>query len=231
MNRTVMVVEDEYRVRYLIAGYLKKEGYNVIEAENGKEALDKFKPGKVDLIILDLMMPELDGLAVCSIIRKQSDIYIIMLTAKSQEEDKLFGYNLGADDYITKPFSPKLLMAKVRVYMNRLDDTLIHSNGVIDIAGLTINECSHSVMLNNSILELSPKEFDLLLYLAKNNGILLSRNALLNAVWGYNYNGDLRTVDTHIKRVRQKLGDMAGLISTVRGGGYKFEVENEKRKY
>jgi DNA-binding response OmpR family regulator len=225
MNRTVMVVEDEYRVRHLIVGYLGKEGYNIIEAQNGKEALDKFKPGKVDLIILDLMMPALDGLAVCSAIRKQSKVYIIMLTAKSQEEDKLLGYDIGADDYITKPFSPKLLMAKVKVFMKRLEDSPEGENGVIDLGNLIINVPSHSITLCGNNLELSPKEFDLLIYLSKNQGILLSREKLLNAVWGYDYYGDLRTVDTHIKRVRQKLGSSSEMICTIRGAGYKFEVK------
>lgn len=225
MNKTVMVVEDEFRVRHLIAGYLKKEGYNVIEAENGKEALDKFRPGKVDLIILDLMMPELDGLAVCSAIRNASKVYIIMLTARSQEEDKLLGYDIGTDDYITKPFSPKVLMAKVKVLMKRLDDSSDSDNGIMEFDDLIINIPSHSVTLGGTNLELSPKEFDLLVYLSKNQGILLSRESLLNAVWGYDYDGDLRTVDTHIKRVRQKLGDKSDFISTIRGGGYKFEVK------
>jgi DNA-binding response OmpR family regulator len=225
MNRTVMVVEDDFRVRHLIVGYLKKEGYSIIEAQNGKEALDKFRPGKIDLIILDLMMPELDGLAVCSAIRKQSKLYIIMLTARSQEEDKLLGYDIGADDYITKPFSPKLLMAKVKVLLNRLDDSSEANNGITQFDDLTINVPSHSIVLGDTNLELSPKEFDLLVYLSKNQGILLSRESLLNAVWGYDYDGDLRTVDTHVKRVRQKLGDRSEFISTIRGAGYKFEVK------
>jgi DNA-binding response OmpR family regulator len=224
MNRTVMVVEDEFRVRHLIVGYLKKEGYNVIEAENGKEALDKFRPGKVDLIILDIMMPKLDGIVVCSAIRKVSKVYIIMLTARSQEEDKLLGYDIGADDYITKPFSPKVLTAKVKALMKRLDDSSDADNGIMEFDDLIINIPSHSVMLEGTNLELSPKEFDLLVYLSKNQGILLSRESLLNAVWGYDYDGDLRTVDTHIKRVRQKFGDRSDFISTIRGSGYKFEV-------
>jgi DNA-binding response OmpR family regulator len=225
MNRTVMVVEDEMRMRHIITSYLKKEGYNVIEAVNGKEAIESFRPGKIDLILLDIMMPELDGLAVCSAIRRHSKVYIILLTAKSQEEDKLLGYELGADDYITKPFSARVLMAKVRAYMNRLKDNNNAGKGILDLGDLIINEISHSVSLSGEELELTPKEFDLLTYLAKNQGILLSRDTILNSVWGYTYEGDFRTVDTHIKRVRQKLQQLSGFISTVRGGGYKFEVK------
>jgi DNA-binding response OmpR family regulator len=225
MNRTILVVEDEPRMRHIITSYLKKEGYNVIEAENGKEAIESFKPGKIDLILLDIMMPELDGLAVCSAIRRHSKVYIILLTAKSQEEDKLLGYDLGADDYITKPFSPKVLMAKVRAYMNRLEDSGNPSKGILDLGDLVINEISHSVSLNGEVIELTPKEFDLLTYFSKNQGILLSRDTILNSVWGYNYEGDLRTVDTHIKKIRQKLQHLSGFISTIRGGGYKFEVK------
>ncbi len=225
MSRTILIVEDEYRMRHLIAGYLNKEGFNVIEAVDGIDALEKFKPGKVDLILLDIMMPRLDGLAVCSAIRKQSNVYIILLTAKSQEEDKILGYEIGADDYITKPFSIKVLIAKVKALIKRLDTNTSLNNDIYEIGGLVINELSHSVAVDSESIDLSPKEYDLLLYLVKNQGILLSRDTILNGVWGYDYDGDLRTVDTHIKRLRQKLKGIAYLISTIRSGGYKFEVK------
>lgn len=225
MSRTILIVEDEYRMRHLIAGYLIKEGFNVLEAVDGIDALEKFKPGKVDLVLLDIMMPRLDGLAVCSTIRKQSNVYIILLTAKSQEEDKILGYEIGADDFITKPFSMKVLIAKIKALVKRLDTSIAPNNDIFEMGGLTINELSHSVLLDGESVDLSPKEYDLLLYLVKNQNILLSRNTILNGVWGYDYDGDLRTVDTHIKRLRQKLKGMASLISTVRSGGYKFEVK------
>lgn len=229
MNKTVLIVEDESRLRYLISSYLKKEGINILEAENGVQALNIFKNGKVDLIILDIMMPYMDGYEVCTNIRSNSDVLIVMLTAKSEEEDKLLGYGLGADDYVTKPFSPKVLTAKVKALLKRTEpsDTIPNSSaeGITKIDSLEINELSHNVTLDGEKLDLSPKEYDLLLYLAKNHGIVLSRDTILTNVWGYDFDGDLRTVDTHIKRVRQKLKNKADLITTVRGSGYKLEAE------
>lgn len=223
MEKTVLIVEDESRMRELISDYLKREGLNIIEASDGEEALIKFKNEKIDLIILDIMMPKLDGFSVCRTIRKTSNVYIIILTAKEEEYDKLLGYELGADDYVTKPFSPKVLVAKVKALLKRTEEKSSNIEGVLEIHGISLNELSHSVSVDGEEIELSPKEYDLLLYLMKNQGIVLSRDTLLNKVWGYDYFGDLRTVDTHIKRLRQKLRGRADNISTVRGSGYKLE--------
>lgn len=227
--RTIMIAEDEERMRQLLSDFLKREGLNIIEAENGKTALELFEKHSVDLLILDLMMPLVDGLSVCTGIRKKSDVPIIMLTAKSEEDDKLLGYELGADDYVTKPFNPRVLVAKVKALLKRTEagrqETAGSGDGMIRLGGLVVNELSHDAYINNEKLHLTPKEYDLLLYFAKNKGIAFSRDKLLNEVWGYDYCGDFRTVDTHIKRLRQKLGEKAGMISTVRGNGYKLEEE------
>ncbi|MBC8060913.1 MAG: response regulator transcription factor [Clostridiaceae bacterium] len=229
MDKTVLIVEDEGRMRHLISDYLKREGLKILEAENGIQALEIFKREKIDLIILDIMMPLMDGYEVCTNIRAHSDVLIIMLTAKSEEDDKLLGYGLGADDYQTKPFSPKVLTAKVKALLKRSELGESKSdNGITRIDTLEINELSHNVSLDGDRIDLSPKEYDLLLYLAKNHGIVLSRDKLLTNVWGYDFDGDLRTVDTHVKRVRQKLGNKADIITTVRGSGYKLEAEFEK---
>lgn len=223
-----MIVEDEPRMRQLVANYLKRDGFNIVEAENGLVALEKFKKEQIDLIILDIMMPIIDGIDVCKRIRSHSDVLIIMLTAKSEEDDKLLGYELGADDYVTKPFSPKVLVAKVKALLKRTEASADKDTEIISVDGLEINELSHNVTLDGEKLELSPKEYDLLLYLAKNKGIVFSRDSLLTNVWGYDFYGDLRTVDTHIKRIRQKLNDKADLITTVRGSGYKLEATDER---
>lgn len=224
MAKTVMIVEDEERMRFLLSQYLKKEGYEVLEAENGVKALELYKKQKADLILLDVMMPGLDGFAVCKSLREtSSDTFIIMLTAKSEEYDKLMGYEFGADDYVTKPFSPKVLMAKVNAFLKRTQND--SKEGTYTFSGLTVSEPAHSVTADGVPLEFSPKEFDLLVYLIKNKNIVLSRETILNSVWGYDYFGDLRTVDTHIKRVRQKLGKYGNYVITVRGYGYKFNEE------
>lgn len=223
MDKTVLIAEDEGRMRELISDYLKREGLNIIEASDGEEALEKFNNEHIDLIILDIMMPKLDGFSVCRTIRKTSNVYIIILTAKEEEYDKLLGYELGADDYVTKPFSPKVLVAKAKALLKRTDETTSTIEGVTEIKGVLVNELSHSVTVDGEEIDLSPKEYDLLLYLMKNKGIVLSRDTLLNKVWGFDYFGDLRTVDTHIKRLRQKLQNKSDIISTVRGSGYKLE--------
>jgi DNA-binding response OmpR family regulator len=231
MDKTILIVEDEFRIRDLITDYLKKDGYKVLQASNGIEALEIFDENQVDLILLDVMMPGLDGLSVCKSIRERhSNVLIIMLTARSEEYDKLLGYEFGADDYVTKPFSPKVLCAKINVLLKRLEITE-HNNpaennkeNIFEIDELIINEVSHSVELYGEQVELTPKEFDLLLYLFKNQNMVLSRDVILNSIWGYDYFGDLRTVDTHIKRLRQKLKDKADIIYTIRGSGYKLEV-------
>lgn len=225
MSKTILIVEDEERMRNLLYAYFNKESYLVLSAENGIKALELFKNHNIDLVILDIMMPLMDGFTVCTEIRKSSDVPIIILTAKSEEEDKLLGYELGADDYVTKPFSPRVLVAKGKALLKRVDSNRDGSSEGISYDGLTINEVSHEVSIDGNEVYLSPTEFQLLVYLSKNRGIALTRDTILDAVWGVDYYGDLRTVDTHVKRLREKLGDKASLISTIRGSGYKFEVK------
>lgn len=223
MNKTVLIVEDEIRIRFLVRDYFKKEGFNILEASDGEEGLRIFSENSVDLAILDIMMPKLDGLSVCRNIREVSNTPIILLTAKSQEEDKLLGYELGADDYMTKPFSPKVLLAKAKALLKRTG--VSNDKNILDFNGLTINKLSHEVRINGIEILLSPKEYDLLIYLSSNEGIALSRDKILDNVWGYDYFGDIRTVDTNIKRLREKLIGKSNYIATVRGSGYKFEVK------
>ena len=224
MGKTILLVEDEDRMRKLISDYLKIEDFNVIEATNGNEALLQFSSKKIDLIILDVMMPGLDGFEVCKAIRLNSDVPIIFLTAKGEEEDKLTGFELGADEYVTKPFSPKVLVARSKALLKRIEGTIGKPDNIFDIQGLKVNLLSRQVYVDSNEIGLSPTEYDLLAYLIKNKGIVLSRNALLDNVWGYSYDGDLRTVDTHIKRLREKLLHKSKFICTVRGSGYRFEV-------
>ena len=219
----ILIVDDEKEIRDLIDIYLKGEGYETLKAENGEEALEILEENEVDLIILDIMMPKVDGITVLETIRKVSSVPVILLTAKGQEEDKLFGYEMGADDYMTKPFSPKVLIAKVKALLKRTsEDTFSSLN---DYDGLVINKLSHEVKINGEVINLSPKEFELLCYLSDNEGIALSRDTILDNVWGLDYYGDLRTVDTNIKRLREKLGEKASYIITVRGSGYRFEAK------
>ena len=222
MKKNILIVEDEFRIRFLLRDYFNTEEFNVFEAENGAEALDIFKDNKIDLIILDIMMPVMDGLTTLEKIREVSTLPVILLTAKSQEEDKLQGYDFGADDYVTKPFSPKVLVAKVKALLKRTRNDIDSSTQ--DYGGISINKLSHEVKVNNNILSLSPKEYELLIYLMNNESIALSRDNILDNVWGLDYYGDIRTVDTNIKRLREKLGDKSNYIVTVRGSGYKFEV-------
>ena len=219
MNKTILIADDEQRMRKLIADFLVREGYAVVEAENGREALDQFLSGRVDLAILDVMMPGFDGWTVCREIRKRSPVPIIMLTAKGEESDQLLGFEIGADEYITKPFSPRVLTARVNALFRRAE-----SDRTISCDGLQINTLARFVSADGRRLELSPKEYELLVYLAENRGRAVSREQILNQVWDYDYFGDLRTVDTHINRVRTKLGAKSGLIRTIRGFGYRFEV-------
>ena len=224
MNKTILIIEDEIRIRFLLKDYLLSEGFSVIEAYDGEEGLMAFKNNNVDLILLDIMMPKIDGLTVLENIRTVSDIPIILLTAKSQEEDKLYGYDIGADDYITKPFSPKILVAKVKALLKRTADLNEDQYSTKNYNGLTINKLAHEIKVDNVQLSLSPKEYELLVYLSDNIGIALTRDTILDNVWGIDYYGDLRTVDTNIKRLREKLGEKANYIVTVRGSGYKFDV-------
>ena len=221
-NKTVMIADDEQRIRKLISDFLQREGYTIVEADNGQSALALLAAEKIDLVILDVMMPEPDGLTVCREIRKKSSVPIIMLTARSEEMDQLFAFELGADEYVTKPFSPKVLTARVNALFRRLESekSVERSSN-----GLNIDTDSRLVSLDAAPLELSPKEYDLLAFLFENRGKALSRQQILNQVWNFDYYGDLRTVDTHINRLRSKLGDSASLVQTIRGYGYRFEVE------
>lgn len=225
MSKAILIIEDEQRMRSLLSDYLKKEGYISIEASNGLEGVKTFASNSVDLVILDIMMPYMDGWEVCKNIRKTSNVPIILLTAKSEDDDKLLGYELGADDYVTKPFSPKVLVAKVKALLKRIEMQNQTSNEIINIEGLLIDEPSHEVKIYDNSIELTPKEYDLLLYLVKNKGIALTRDQILDNVWGIDYYGDTRTVDTNIKRLREKLGEKSDFITTIRGSGYKFEVK------
>ncbi|MCD9025269.1 response regulator transcription factor [Cohnella sp. NL03-T5] len=214
--------------KLLIDFFTHEGGYRLLKASNGQEALDLFAQNDVDLIILDIMMPYVDGLTVCQSVRSRSNAMIVLLTAKSEENDKLIGYELGADDYITKPFSLKVLSAKIRALFKRQEiytETDPSSEGWISAGGLEMNELSHEVRIDGSRTELAPKEFELLLYLYKHRNIALTREKILDQIWGFDYEGDVRTVDTHIKRLRQKLRDQAGHIATVIGYGYKFQVK------
>ncbi|MGL4873513.1 MAG: response regulator transcription factor [Clostridium sp.] len=221
--KTVLIVEDEIKIRFLIRDYFLREGFKVIEASDGEEGLQIFSQNTIDIIVLDIMMPKLNGLDFLSIIREVSNVPIILLTAKSEEEDKLQGYAFGADDYMTKPFSPKVLLAKAKVLLKRTEAKIDSSTK--NFNGLKINKLSHEVTLDSNYVQLSPKEYELLVYLTDNEGISLSRDNILDNVWGIDYYGDIRTVDTNIKRLREKLSSKASYIITVRGSGYKFEVK------
>ena len=221
MKKSVLIVEDELRIRFLLRDYLTKDDFNVYEASNGEEGLFIFSTQKIDLVLLDIMMPVMDGLTMLEKLREVSTVPVILLTAKGEEEDKLQGYDYGADDYITKPFSPKVLVAKVKALLKRSREDIDSSSQ--EFNGLTINKLSHEVRVNGNEITLSPKEYELLVYLSINEGIALSRDNILDNVWGLDYYGDIRTVDTNVKRLREKLLDKSNLIVTVRGSGYKFE--------
>lgn len=219
----VLMVDDESRMRKLVSDFLTRKGYEVIEAGDGEEAIDKFYEDKdIALIILDVMMPKMNGWDVCKEIRKNSNVPIIMLTAKSDEASELNGFDCGADEYISKPFSPKILTARVDAIIRR--SYSIDSSEIIDVGGIIINKAAHIVKINDEEIELSFKEFELLTYFVDNKGIALSREKILNNVWNYDYFGDARTIDTHVKKLRKKLGDKGDYIKTIWGMGYKFEV-------
>lgn len=224
MNKTVLLVEDERRLREIVSDYFRSEGFEVVEAEDGKQALELFAEHTIDLIMLDIMLPEIDGWSVCRRIRKESAVPIIMLTARSDEEDTLLGFELGADEYVTKPFSPKVLVARAKTLLKRADGAVgLSENHVLSLAGIDVNRLSRTVVVNGEEIILTHKEFELLVYLMENKGIVMSRQHLLDQLWGYDYYGDDRTVDTHIKKLRNKLGDKAKHIGTVIRVGYKFE--------
>lgn len=219
MNK-ILLVEDEDNLRRIIASYLSKENFEVVEANNGRDALDRFQEDEYSLVILDVMLPYLNGFEVCSRIRAQSKVPVLILTARDTEQDELHGFHCGADEYIAKPFSPDILMARIRSLLKRCDLLLENE---IDIGELSINYRQRTALYQNNRLMLTPKEFDLLYYLVNNRNIALSREQMLNAVWGYDYYGDTRTVDTHIKCLRAKLGGFGTNIKTVRKFGYKLE--------
>ena len=220
----ILVVDDESRMRKLIKDFLVKSGYEVLEAENGEKAVDLFWEVKdIALIILDIMMPKMDGWQVCREIRKDSKVPIIMLTAKSSEADELKGFELGVDEYISKPFSPKILVARVEAVLRR--SNAMTTDEVLKVGDIIIDKSAHQVTIDGKVVELSYKEFELLTYFAENQGIALSREKILNNVWNYDYFGDARTIDTHVKKLRGKLGEKGGeYIKTIWGMGYKFEI-------
>lgn len=218
----ILVVDDESRMRKLVRDFLVKSNYSVLEAEDGEQAVDLFMETKdIALIILDVMMPKLDGYGVAKEIRKVSDVPIIMLTAKSDERDELKGFELGVDEYITKPFSPKILVARVEAVLRRSISS--DAGEVISFAGIEMDIAAHIVRVDGEPVELSYKEFELLNYFLANKGVALSREKILNNVWNYDYFGDARTIDTHVKKLRSKLGQKGDLIKTIWGMGYKFE--------
>lgn len=231
LETVVLIVEDEKRMNDLIGAYFKKDGFSVISAYDGAAGLNSFNHNKLDLVILDIMMPYMDGFTLCKKIRETSEVPIIILTAKGEEEDKLFGYELGADDYVVKPFSPKVLLAKGKALLKRTNHTDNLKEGKLSFGELAIDKLSHEVTLKGESVILSPREYDLLLYFAQNVSIVLTRDKLLDGVWGLDYFGDLRTVDTHVKRLREKLGDYSFLIETVRGTGYKFTYKDPEEQH
>lgn len=220
----VLVVDDESKMRKLVRDFLAKKGFRVLEAADGEEAMDVFYREKdISLIILDIMMPKMDGWKVCREIRSISKVPIIMLTARGDERDELLGFELGVDEYISKPFSPKILAARVEAILRR--SGMGNKEDVLSAGEIEIDKAAHQVTVGGNIVELSYKEFELLSYFLENKGIALSREKILNSVWDYDYFGDARTIDTHVKKLRNKLGEKGEYIKTVRGMGYKFEVE------
>ena len=220
----ILVVDDESRMRKLVKDFLEREGYVVLEAGDGMEAMEIFYEEKdIALVILDVMMPRMDGWQTCREIRQSSQVPIIMLTARAEESDELQGFNLGVDEYISKPFSPKILVARVEAVLRR--SNAIAAGETIDAGGLVIDKAAHQVKIDGGEIDLSFKEFELLTYFVENQGIALSREKILNNVWNYDYFGDARTIDTHVKKLRSKLGEKGNYIKTIWGMGYKFEVD------
>ena len=220
----ILVVDDESRMRKLIKDFLEREGYEILEAGDGMQALDVFYENKdVSLIILDVMMPRLDGFEVCKEVRRTSTVPVVMLTARSEERDELKGFELGVDEYISKPFSPKILVARVNALLKRVKG--IGADSVIEVGGIAVDKAAHMVKVDGEQVELSVKEFELLVYFLENQKMALTREKILNHVWDYDYFGDARTIDTHVKKLRSKLGEKGNYIKTIWGMGYKFEVE------
>ncbi|QOR35498.1 response regulator transcription factor [Clostridium sp. 'deep sea'] len=226
MSNSILVVEDEKRMIEIICDYIESEGYAVYKAADGLEAMDIFDNNDINLVILDIMIPKLDGWSVCRRIRKKSDTLIIILSARSDEDDKLLGFELGADEYVTKPFSPKVLMARVKALLKRFENNCPYNNRNITIIDeLCIDKDAYKVLVNNKELNLTIKEYELLLKLVDNKGKVFKRDVLINSIWGYDYFGDGRVIDTNIKTLRKKLGICSKFIKTVIGVGYKFEVK------
>lgn len=221
---TIMIVDDESRMRKLVKDFLMQKDFKVIEAENGEVALNIFeeKKEKIDLILLDVMMPKLDGWSVLRKIRQESSVPVIMLTARGEEQDELFGFELGVDEYISKPFSPKILVARVQALLSR---SKIKKDNKTDYSGIVIDYDGRTVTVDGKNVEMSLREYELLTYLLENEDIALSREKILNNVWNYDYYGDSRTIDSHIKKIRHKLGKKGKYIKTIRGVGYKFETK------
>ena len=225
-NPKILVVDDESRMRKLVRDFLEKKGFVVMEAGDGEEAMDIFYEEKdIALILLDVMMPKMDGWEVCREIRKNSKVPIIMLTARGDERDELLGFDLGVDEYISKPFSPKILVARVEAILRRTGQDTV--NDVLSAGGIVIDKAAHMATVDGAPMELSFKEFGLLTYFMENQGIALSREKILNSVWNYDYFGDARTIDTHVKKLRSKMGEKGEYIKTVWGMGYKFEVDGK----
>ena len=222
---TLLIVDDEPKIRELIRKYARFEGYEVDEAVNGMEAVEKCRNGQYDLVIMDVMMPELDGFSACREIRKTSQVPMLMLSARGEEYDRIHGFELGVDDYVVKPFSPKELMMRVGAILKRSGGMARQETDVVTIGTLVVDFTARRVTLDNRVLELSPKEYDLLFYMVRNRGIALTREKLISQVWGYDFFGDDRTLDTHIKLLRRQLGSYAEKITTLRGVGYRFEKE------
>ena len=224
VNNCILVVDDDIRMRKLIKDFLVAKGYSILEAEDGEKALEVFEENKnkINLVLLDVMMPKLDGWSVLRQIRQESKVPIIMLTARGEEQDELFGFELGVDEYISKPFSPKILVARVEAILKR---TAPDSKEVKDYGGVEIDKEGRTVKVDGKLIELSLREYELLTYLVENKDIALSRDKILNNVWNYDYYGDSRTIDSHIKKIRHKLGKKGKYIKTIRGVGYKFEVK------
>jgi len=220
----ILVVDDESRMRKLVRDFLEREEFKVLEAGDGMEAMDMFyEHNDIALIILDVMMPKMDGWQVCREVREHSQVPIIMLTARSEERDELQGFDLGVDEYVSKPFSPKILVARVNAILRR--SNVMSAEEVIDKGGIIIDKAAHMVKIDDQAIDLSFKEFELLTFFVENEGLALSREKILNNVWNYDYFGDARTIDTHVKKLRSKLGDKGDYIKTIWGMGYKFEVK------
>ena len=220
----ILIVDDESRMRKLIRDFLEREGYHILEAGDGIEAMDLFYSHKeIDLIILDVMMPKMDGWQVCKEVRQHSKVPIMMLTARTDEQNELKGFELGVDEYVGKPFSPKILVARVGALLKRAKNA--QDNASVNAGGIVLDKAAHIVTVDGTVIDLSVKEFELLAYFLENQKIALSREKILNNVWNYDYFGDARTIDTHVKKLRSKMGEKGNYIKTIWGMGYKFEVE------